>query len=101
MDGKSKSKNIQTLEWKILSGVINTTYEISPISVELIFMRYTKSHQIWHEVESFLSWIRNMSVPITSHEKIDRFNKLQPMGLEIDDGADYVMHEVHRVIFVI
>ena len=92
MDGKSKSKNVQNLEWKIPSGIIDTTDEISPIIVELIFMRYTKSHQIWHEVESFLRWVRNMSVPITSHEEIDRWYKLQPMGLEIDDGADYVMH---------
>ena len=36
--------------------------------------------------------VHNMSVPITSHEEIDQWYELQPMGLEIDDGADYVMH---------
>ena len=42
-----------------------------------------------------------MSVPITNPEEIDRWYKLQPMGFEIDDGADYVMPKVHQVTFVI
>ena len=87
-----KWKNVQNLEWRTSSGIIDITDEIPPSIVELTRMRYTKSHQIWHEIESFLRWVRNMSVPITSHEEIDRRYKLQPMGLEIDDGADYVMY---------
>ena len=42
-----------------------------------------------------------MSVPITSPEEIDWWYKLQPMGFEIDDGADYVMPKVHQVNFAI